>query len=100
MCLQAANGAGSAAAAAGVPSAAAVAPQGEPVSLAGVYTLPSDGAATAQAAYGNVFVAGKISVEAIRAKSYSGSFLSRAKPPLSLATRNVSSGNALFLRSA
>lgn len=42
------------------------------MSLAGVYTLPSDGAATAQAAYGNVFIAGKISRDAIRAKSYSG----------------------------
>ncbi|CAL8467417.1 g6955 [Coccomyxa elongata] len=61
-----------AAGAAGGPPATAVAPHGEPVSLAGVYTLPSDGAANAQAAYGNVFVAGKISGEAIRAKSYSG----------------------------
>ncbi|BDA42945.1 probable protein EXORDIUM-like 3 at C-terminar half [Coccomyxa sp. Obi] len=61
-----------AAAAAVVPQAAAVAPQGEPVSLAGVYTLPSDGAADPQAAYGNVFIAGKVSGEAIRPKSYSG----------------------------
>ena len=54
---------------------AAVAPQGDPVSLAGVYTLPSSGAANAQAAYGNVFIAGKISGEAIRAKSYTGGYL-------------------------
>ncbi|CAL8467418.1 g6956 [Coccomyxa elongata] len=64
----AATTAGSAAATA----AAAVAPLGDTVSLAGVYTLPSSGAANAQAAYGNVFIAGKISGEAIRAKSYTG----------------------------
>ncbi len=49
-----------------------MAPQEDPVSLAGVYTLPSDGAASAQAAYGNVFIAAKMSRDAIRAKSYSG----------------------------
>ncbi len=64
--------AGDAAAAAGAPASAAVAQQEDPLSLAGVYTLPSDGAASPQAAYGNVFIAGKISRDAIRAKSYSG----------------------------
>lgn len=45
------------------------------MSLAGVWTLPSSGAASEQAAYGNVFLAGKLSAEAIRAKAYSGEAL-------------------------
>ena len=72
MCVwQAAGGAGGASVGS---EAAAVAPQGEPASLAGVYTLPSSGAATAHAAYGNVFIAGKISGKAISAKSYTGDY--------------------------
>ncbi|EIE24427.1 hypothetical protein COCSUDRAFT_65352 [Coccomyxa subellipsoidea C-169] len=50
----------------------AVASTGAPQSLEGVWTLPSSGAASQQAAYGNVFIASKISNEAIRAKSYAG----------------------------
>nr|QOL01142.1 putative extracellular protein CSOL_065 [Pseudococcomyxa simplex] len=58
-------------ASAAVPSTAVAAAEA-PLSLEGVYTLPSSGAANAQAAYGNVFLASKISNEAIRAKSYAG----------------------------